>query len=38
MKEAGLIRSDNMRLPMVGVSADTRAKIKLAMKQYGIKK
>jgi 4-hydroxy-tetrahydrodipicolinate synthase len=37
MKEAGLIDSDEMRLPMVSVSADTRKKVVAAMKDFGVK-
>ena len=37
MKEAGLISSDEVRLPLVQVSADTRRKVIEAMKDFGVK-
>jgi 4-hydroxy-tetrahydrodipicolinate synthase len=36
MKEMGLLE-ENLRLPLVPVTADSRAKLKLAMKETGIK-
>jgi 4-hydroxy-tetrahydrodipicolinate synthase len=38
MKEARLIGDDSLRLPMVPVTAESRAKIKAAMKKYGLLK
>lgn len=38
MKELGLISDDAVRLPLAPVSADTRLKIRAALKAYGLKK
>jgi 4-hydroxy-tetrahydrodipicolinate synthase len=38
MKEARLIGDDSLRLPMVPVTAESRSKIKAAMKKYGLLK
>jgi 4-hydroxy-tetrahydrodipicolinate synthase len=38
MKEAGLISDESLRLPMIGIRADSRAKLKAAMKTFGVKK
>jgi 4-hydroxy-tetrahydrodipicolinate synthase len=35
MAMAGLIKDESLRLPMVSVSKETRAKVKAAMKQFG---
>jgi len=37
MKEAGIIDFDDMRLPMIPVSASTRAQVIAAMKDFGVK-
>lgn len=36
MREAGLIKDERLRLPMVTVSSETRRKIKAAMKEFGL--
>lgn len=37
MQEAGLIKDASLRLPMVTIAKDTRAKVRQAMKEYGLK-
>lgn len=37
MKEAGLLKHEELRLPMVTVTAESRSKIKAAMKKYGVR-
>ena len=35
MRMAGLLKDESLRLPMVGISKEWRAKVKAAMKQFG---
>jgi 4-hydroxy-tetrahydrodipicolinate synthase len=37
MKELGLLKDESLRLPMVSVTSETRAKVKAAIKAYGVK-